>query len=319
MKARPRYRKARAALAAWVRPLAASLAGVAIVATGAWATVARVVPYVTGHDYFRLRSVRISSDETRVAPQTIAEIAGLYEDTSLWDVEPDEIRGTLREASWVREADVTRHFPWQVNVAVTRRHGVAAAVAGGRAWLVDRDGVLFREVESDAAVPDLPYLTGWDAPEAQAERAARLRSLLAVLGQAAERRIDVSELHIDEDGAVWLYAAGIKATVRLGDPDRATVGLERLAIALAELGPLADRARVIDTDYPGRIVIRGADDKLPALLAAHNEKMAALRDAGSQAASAVASSPAPSSGGSAPARSGPASTANKDEKAGRRG
>lgn len=319
MKARPRFRKARAALSAWIRPLAASVVGVALVATGAWATVARVVPYVTGHDYFRLRSIRISSDETRVAPQAIAEIAGLFEDTSLWDVEPDSIRRTLREASWVREADVTRHFPWQVNVSVARRHGVAAAVAGGRAWLVDRDGVLFREVESDASVPDLPYLTGWDAPDAQAERAARLRALLGVLDEAAERRVEVSELHIDEDGAVWLYASGVKASVRLGDPERAAIGLERLAIALAELGPLADRARVIDTDYPGRIVIRGADDKLPALLAAHNEKMAGLREAGTQGATAASAQAMPPAGGSTPARPGPASTTTNDGKAGRRG
>jgi hypothetical protein len=71
---------------------------------------------------------------------------------------------------------------------------------------------------------------------------------------------------------VWLYATGIKAAVRLGAATRAATGLDRLAIALAELGPLADRARLIDTDYPGRIVIRGADDKLPAMLAVQTDK-----------------------------------------------
>lgn len=273
MRSRPRVRKARAALAVWVRHLAVSGAVLALVATGAWAAVARVVPYVANHDYFRLRTIRVSSDETRVQPQTLAEIAGLYEDSSLWQVDPDSIRETLRDASWVRQATVSRHFPWQVNLSVSRRYAVAAAVAGNKAFLVDREGVLFHEVEETAAVPDLPYLSGWDAEPAQAEKTAMLRALLGVLDEAATRKVEVSELHMDEDQAVWLYATGIKASVRLGKAEQAASGLDKLAIALTELGPLADRARVIDTDYPGRIVIRGADDKLPAQLAAHTEKM----------------------------------------------
>ncbi len=271
MRRGPRVRKARAALAAWTRGAAIALASVALVATGAWAAWARVVPYVVHHDYFRLRTIRVSSDETRVPAQTLAEIAGLYDDASLWDVDPDAIQTTLRDASWVRQANVSRHFPWQVSLSVSRRHGVAAAVASGKAYLVDRDGVLFHEID-EASVPDLPYLTGWDLAPAQAEKAERLRALLGVLEQAGGRSIEVSELHMDQDGTVWLYATGIKASVRLGAATRARVGLDRLAVALSELGSLADRARLIDTDYRDRIVIRGADDKLPAMLAAQSEK-----------------------------------------------
>ncbi|MFN2427419.1 MAG: cell division protein FtsQ/DivIB [Candidatus Binatia bacterium] len=282
MRSRPRVRKARAAIATGLRRAALSAVALTLVAAGAWATWARAVPYVTGHDYFRLRTIRVSSDETRVTPQTLAEIAGLYEDASLWEVDPDSIRETLRDASWVRHAEVSRHFPWQVNLTVNRRYAVAAAVVTGRAFLVDGEGVLFQEVEK-TALPDLPYLTGWDDCETQAERAARLRALLGVLDAANVRKIEVSELHMDADGSVWLYAAGIKASVRLGQVENTTDGLEKLAIALAELGPLAERARVIDTDYPGRIVIRGVDDKLPAMLAAHTEKVLAAQVAVGQA------------------------------------
>lgn len=287
MRRGPRARKARAAVTAWVRPLITALSLSAVVATCAWAAWARVVPYVAHHDYFRLRAIRISSDETRVAPQTLAEIAGLYEDASLWDVDPDAIRRTLHDASWVRQARVSRHFPWQVSLAVSRRHGVAAAVASGKAYLVDKEGVLFREVE-ESSVPDLPYLTGWDEAPTHAESSARLRALLGVLDDAAGRSLDVSELHMDVDGTVWLYATGVKASVRLGDPARAGVGLDRLAIALAELGPVAERARVIDTDYPGRIVIRGVDDKLPTMLAAYSDRILAAREAAGQAIDAQA-------------------------------
>jgi len=320
MRKRPRVRKARAALAVLGRRLAVSGAALVLVATGAWATASWVAPYVSNHEYFRLRTIRVSSDETRVQPQTLAEIAGLYEDSSLWEVDPDSIRDTLRDASWVRQATVSRHFPWQVNLSVSRRYAVAAAVAGNKAFLVDREGVLFHEVEETAAVPDLPYLTGWDAEPAQPERAARLRALLGVLDEAAERKVEVSELHMDEDQAVWLYATGIKASVRLGKADHAATGLDKLAIALAELGPLAERARVIDTDYPGRIVIRGADDKLPTLLAAHNDKVFGAQGAvshNSVSRGAAMTNPAHSDSPAPAGRQQP--NAADDHKAARRG
>jgi len=247
------------------------LATAVFVTTGAWAAWGRVVPYVKGHDYFRLRSIRIASDETRVSPQSLAEIAGLYDDASLWDVDPQSIESTLADASWVRRASVQRHFPWQVSLSVSKRHGIAAAVANGKAYLVDPEGVLFHEID-EASVPDLPYLTGWDSAASHAEQAERLRALLGVLDKASGRQVEVSELHMDDDGTVWLYATGVKASVRIGDASKALVALDRLVVALAELGPLADRARVIDTDYRDRIVIRGADDKLPAMLAAQSDK-----------------------------------------------
>ena len=258
-------------MAQWLRSLGVSAGTCALALTGVWVTWAIAVPYITDHDYFRLRAIRISCDETRVPAQALAEIAGLYEGSSLWDVDPSAIQGTLSEASWIKQSSVSRHFPWQVSLNVARRHGVAAAVASGKAYLVDREGALFHEIEETSA-PDLPYLTGWDEVPSTAERGARLRSLLAVLGAAEERKLEVSELHMDEDGTVWLYATKVKAAVRVGAPTRAEQALERLEIALAELGPLADRARLIDTDYRDRIVIRGADDKLPAMLAAHSEK-----------------------------------------------
>jgi cell division septal protein FtsQ len=287
----PRARKAKALVAVWTRRASLSAVASIFVALGLWAAWAKAVPFVTDHDYFRLRSIRISSDETRVAPQTLAEIAGLYEDSSLWDVDPQAIREELHSASWVREATVTRHFPWQVSLSVSRRQAAAAAVAGDRAFLVDREGVLFREVEEGSA-HDLPYLTGWDAAESQAEKAARLRALLAVLGAASDRGVELSEVHMAEDGTVWIYAVGVKASVRIGAVERAATGLERLAIAVKELGPLADRARVIDTDYPDRIVIRGADDKLPAMLAAQTDKALAPRAAADETSDARGGGPA---------------------------
>lgn len=278
MKRRLGARRTRAFLAVAFRAGAVAAAASLAVVLGAWAALAHVAPYVRDHDYFRLRSIRIACDEPRVEPRTVAELAGLYDGVRLWDIDPARIAGSLGDQSWVRSAEVSRRFPWHVSVEVSRRRAAAATVAEGEVYLVDDDGVLFREFAA-APIADLPYLTGWDEAPVQAERAARLRSLLAVEDVAAARGVAVSELHIDVDGTVWLYGATAKAAVRLGPAASAEAAFDRLAVALNELGPLADRARLIDVDYPDRIVVRGADDKLPALMLARSERPSAPRAA----------------------------------------
>ncbi|HYC54074.1 MAG TPA: cell division protein FtsQ/DivIB [Candidatus Binatia bacterium] len=318
MRLRPQVRKLKASLATWSRVALLALSTIVVLAAGTWTAVAHVVPYVTTNEYFRLRSVRIACDEPAVEPRALAEMAGLYDDTSLWQVDPAAIEGKLREQSWVHEAHVSRRFPWQVSMKVSRRRAVAAAVTDGRVYLVDRQGALFREVAGDAA-PDLPYLSGWDQASVHAERAARLLTMLRALEKVLARSWDVSELHMDADGTLWLFAASLKASVRLGDVARVETALDNLRVAISELGPLADRARVIDVDYKDRIVIRGADDKLPALLAAQAERAeggaaAMMRpDSGKPSAAAAVRADKPSAG-ARPAASKPSAAATRAEK-----
>ncbi|HYB99634.1 MAG TPA: FtsQ-type POTRA domain-containing protein [Candidatus Limnocylindrales bacterium] len=271
MRLRPHVRKLKASLATGSRLVLLAVSVLVVLAGGTWTALAHVVPYVTTNDYFRLRSIRIACDEPAVEPKALAEMAGLYDDTTLWQIDPAQIEDRIREQSWVDEVRVARRFPWQVSLKVSRRRAVAAAVTDGHVYLVDRQGALFREVKGSAA-PDLPYLSGWDQAAVHAERAARLLTMLRALEKVTARSYDVSELHMDGDGTLWLFAAGMKASVRLGDAAHVETALDLLRVALSELGPLADRARVIDVDYKDRIVIRGADDKLPALMAAQAER-----------------------------------------------
>lgn|GEM_PF-1294578 len=257
----------------------------------AWATWAHVIPFVAGHEYFRLRSVRVACDNPSVQAGSLAELGGLYDDTSLWQIDPPAVEQRLGELSWVRQASVSRSFPWKVSVDVARRRAVAATVSREKVYLVDADGVLFQEVQPERA-PDLAYLTGWDASEAQSERARRLRALMSVLEEAGRRSYRVSELHMDADAVIWMFTADMKAAIRLGTASRSSAAFERLAVALRELAPVVDELRSIDADYNDRVVVRGTDDKFPALVTARLDRANDRAIAANPPSAAV---PAPSS------------------------
>lgn len=271
MRLRPHARRFRAFLATGGRIVA--LAAVVLLAAGTvtWAAWTRVVPFVASHEYFRLRSIRVACDNPAVAADSLAEMGGLYDDSSLWDIDPPTVEQQLLQQSWVRHVHVARSFPWKVSVDVARRRAVAATIADGKVYLVDDNGALFQEVEPERT-PDLTYLTGWEDAATQAERASRLRALLAILSETGRRSYKLSELHMDDGGVLWMFPTDLRASVRLGTPSRAPAALDRLAIALKELAPVADQIRSVDADYNDRVVVRGADEKFPALVTARLDR-----------------------------------------------
>ncbi len=275
MRLKPQFRRLKAFLAAGGRVVAVAAGLLLAAGTVSWAAWAHVIPFVAGHEYFRLRSIRVACDNPSVQASALAELGGLYDGSSLWQIDPPAVEQRLREQSWVRQASVSRSFPWKVSVDVARRHAVAATISRNKVYLVDDDGVLFQEVEPERA-PDLAYLTGWEDAPAQAERASRLRALLAVLAEANRRSYRVSELHMDADAVVWMFPADMKASVRLGSAWGVSAAFERLGFALKELAPVVDQLRSIDADYNDRVVVRGADDKFPALVTARVDRPAAV-------------------------------------------
>lgn len=271
MRRRPKVRRLKAVLAAGGRVVALATGGLLVAGTATWAAWAHVLPFVADHDYFRLRSIRVACDNPTVQAGSLAELGGLYDDSSLWQIDPPAVEQRLREQSWVRSARVSRSFPWKVTVDVTRRRAVAATVSQGKVYLVDSAGVLFQEVQPEHT-PDLAYLTGWDDALPQAERDSRMRALLAVLGEAGRRSYRVSQLHMDADAVVWMFLADIKASVRLGEAVTAAAAFDRLGAALEELAPVVDQLRSIDADYDDRVVVRGLDANFPALVTARLDR-----------------------------------------------
>ncbi len=267
MKFRPLFRKLKTELLSLSRrALVGTFAFVTAFAV-VYGTAAHVIPFITSHPYFRLRTVTVACDTKAASPQSLAHRAGLHDRATLWDVDVAQAEAALESTAWVRDAVVVRRFPDHVTLRVRGRTPVAATLTEDGPFLIDADGVLFREAGAEG-YPDIPYLIGWRTASTHGERAARLRTLMAVLDEARDGGRAVSEISMDEAGAVTFYPETPRIAVQLGrDPDPAEV-LGRLDIALASLDHLIDSVRAVDVTAVDRIVVKAAEGGLAALLTA---------------------------------------------------
>ena len=113
-----------------------------------YGAVFRVWPAIVAHPYFRLTSIHVRCDSSSLTPQAIAEKAGLYAGSSLWDVDVDVAEAALEEPGWVETATVRRQFPNRVSVEVKERRPVAAAPGPDGPYFVDASGIVYRPVGS---------------------------------------------------------------------------------------------------------------------------------------------------------------------------
>ena len=215
-------------------------------------------PYIQHHEYFDVRSVRVSCDNPAVSPQALAAAAGLFRDTTIWEVDTEAAERALEDVSWVEAATVTRRFPRQVRIRVDRRQATAATMVNHRAYLVDSQARIFLE-PGLAGYPDLPYLYGWNEGASHEERARRLHTLLRIVDASLEAGHPVSEVGVDAEGDYWMFPEQPTASVRLGAAPDIDAALARLDIAMSKLGDGVEDAREIDVSNRARIVVKAVD------------------------------------------------------------
>jgi cell division protein FtsQ len=266
MRLRPFLRRFRADVFSVFRFVAATAVVTGLVAGAVWGAYAELWPAVVSHSYFRLRSVKVVCDSPAEQPAQLAARAGLYEGTSLWQIDPGQARSALASLPWVRDARIFRVFPDQVALEVFRRDPVALTVIDGAMYFVDQEGVVFREGERVASL-DLPFLSGWTAPADQADRAALLRAELSLVRSVESAGITVSEVHVDGDGTFRVYPEDRQLVIVLGrraDPEAAGARLSALWSTL----PSSNDLREIDLSYTDRAVLRTAEGRTAAVISA---------------------------------------------------
>ncbi len=266
LKLRPWLRKLRSDLLGWSRFALVSLLSTAAVAGGAYGAYAALWPAVVRHSYFQLRSVKVICDSRAAEPGLLASRAGLYDGTSLWEVDSRGAAAALAAAGWVRSARVSRRFPAHVSVEVLSREPVAATLGPDGPYLIDATGYVYRE-ESSRPYADLPYLTGWDEAASRAERVARLYKAMALMNAANEKGLAVSQIHVDESGIYWLYPDAQTLPVRLGSDPEPKVAIGRIRAVLDTLPVSTLELAQLDIAYPDRAVLRLRQGRLRAVAA----------------------------------------------------
>ncbi len=174
---------------------------------------------------------------------------GVEVGTPILRLDLDELQTRLESVGWIASAEVQRHLPDRLHVAITERVAFARWQRDGQTSLIDRDGeIILSDVGHRFAY--LPRVVGSGANV----RAAELLDLLDASPRLArqvrsaslirERRWDVTlesgiTVSLPEQGAdaAWQHLDEPKHRKRL----------------------LADDVGFVDMRIPGRVIVRGRD------------------------------------------------------------
>jgi cell division protein FtsQ len=210
----------------------------------------------------------------RLSRDTILHQARLGQGANLLAIRPGRIEHLLMTHPWIAKAEVSRRWPHSLLIRVHERNPVALAQIGEELFYVDRQGMLFKPL-SPGDPHNFPVITGlgvnqFNHPEgSQPEVLTQVFQLLTLLKKAPAplNLANVSEVHVDLERGLTLYANGVGAPLDLGLNNHAEK-LEKFAKlwpVLVQKGLLA-RVERINLNYPRRalVALKGIEEN-------HNE------------------------------------------------
>ena len=221
---------------------------------GRWA-----VRYVVDSPRFQVKQIDITPLQ-HVRREELVALVGVALGDRLLSIDTDEVAARLATHPWVAAAQVKRHLPSVLHIALVERRAVAVASLSGL-YLVDENGRPFKRARMDEA-EGLPVLTGIGRepyaklPEASA---AVFREALAVLDDYRSRpgRPALSEVSIDSrfGFALILLEGGAEIRLGRGEYSKKLARFDQIleAVEKEHLGGLS-AVRVVNLDLGGRQV-----------------------------------------------------------------
>lgn len=238
-----------------------SVLALGLIAAAAFATWT----YGVRGDLLRVRELRFTG-LSQVRAEELAELSPVHAGDHLLLVDLDLLARALRRNPWVASVEITRRLaPPALEVAVTERRAAALVELSGL-HLADRRGQVFKRAAPGDGL-DLPVVTGLSREDHLARRdetERRIEAALELLERWREagldRRAPVSEVHLDPDLGVRVYAGDDGMEIRLGQGDL-PAKLERLGRVLSALEADGRRAEVLHLDnrrHPDWVAVRPA-------------------------------------------------------------
>jgi len=153
-----------------------------------------------------------------VSPQELMTLAGLRPGANIFTVSLKEISQRIRANPWVKEVKIRRTFPHLLTVKVNERVPVAL-VSHKKLFLVDEEGILFKEVEANDKV-NMPIITGLSFSQQNSDRLKRIIDLLKLADKEAVLPMEmVSEVHFDANYGITIYTLQDAIPIRMGFGD----------------------------------------------------------------------------------------------------
>jgi len=212
--------------------------------------------FLSSSSYFRLNNIVLAgvSDDFR---EELIKISGIKEKENLLSIESSTIRKNIERHPWIKSVCLKKEFPHTLYIEAENEETVAIVILETMS-LMNKEGIIFKDVESNDCI-DFPVVTGLSHGDAKnGAKLKRVASFLNAIHLCVSPLLikNLSEIHVEEDGAFIVYFKKLPFKVFFGRDDfERKIGSLIDIISHLRTTYRLDQARSIDLDYIDRAVV----------------------------------------------------------------
>ena len=212
--------------------------------------------YLLSSPYMKLEHVEIRGVDESIR-NDLLQLCGLTSEQGLLSFKLEVLKNEMEKHPWIRTATVERRFPNTLIVEVEKEEP-ALLVLMDKFYYMNRHGELFKPLSPNDEI-DFPILTGLYAKDPDRKsKLHQITEVLSVLKQEEDRWSirNLSEIHLDEHGEIYLYFNHMQAAIRI--PGQNVAGkmdaLKQVAKHLRESGKI-HLVTQIDLDHGDSAIV----------------------------------------------------------------
>jgi cell division protein FtsQ len=198
---------------------------------------------------------------TRASRAELVKLSGLALGQNLFALDVPALEKAMLQHPWVREVEVTRHFPAAVSVEVVE-HTPEALVVLGDLYVLDREGEPFKRVTPGDGL-DLPLVTGVERDEYVKEPVAVRERMKAAIEVARAygalkpgRHERLSEVRVEGTSLALVTVAGQEVLLGEGNTEAKLARLSRVRRELSARGLAAEVIHLENRARPGWVAVK---------------------------------------------------------------
>jgi len=215
--------------------------------------------FLASSQWFKVQDIVITGVRESMK-HAVIDLSGITDEDTLLSIDTAAVEKNISKHPWIKAAAVERNFPHTLHVQVHREKPVAVVVLD-RMCLMNREGVLFKEIGTDDPI-DFPFITGLE--KGDEKLIGDLKKVASFLRACSSPREvlpvkEISEVHVEKYG-LSVYFNNLPFKVSFGNDEftRKIDSLQRIIKHLRMTHRL-DRTKSIDMDYPDRGVVALTD------------------------------------------------------------
>lgn len=219
-------------------------------------TIVTVGIVVVQETVLRLETVYVVGNETKTAQQVVTA-SGLVRGRNMLGIEEAEVAKAFAKDHTIIFKGMQKEYPNTIYLYIEERKPVTAMRWLGILYMLDDQGVVMQEQNTDALPPGMPVVTGIVASGATVGQKLSLRTagqLEAYCEIVKELELQlyanqISEINLADPNAIYLVTVeGV--TVRLGDASEMRAKIGAINTAMARLRQWGELGGVLDVTTP---------------------------------------------------------------------